>query len=478
MSAASISPIPSVSQLPSTGLLGLPLLKFIEKDPLAAASAFHTHYGDVAKLNILFRRIYYFFHPDATRQILVEHDADFAREQRLLKIFQSMQGRNALTSEGADWARQRRILTPGFSQKRVTGYMALMQQAARDCLDRELPNEVGQSSLVDVGELTTQIAMDVILRTLFSKAANPKLAAQMSRATRVLTRQTMREVYWALIPPDWLPFPGRGSKLKAKAEINRMIAEHIADRCKQTNDSAADKRSDVLAMLLSASDDAASATDAAKTRLSPQEVHDNALLLFGAGFDTTASALCFWIGLMAAHPDVVRKLRSELDALCANLDASNPTRELQPEDIARLPYLNATIKEAMRLYPPSTALISRVALKDVVIQDTPIPKGTLIAIPIWQLHHDPRWFPEPEKFCPERFLPDAPTIPRGAFMPFGAGPHFCLGQHFASIEMALIAAEIIEHFDVVFEPGAGMPEVTVDLALKPKTAMWVRFVRR
>ena len=148
------------------------------------------------------------------------------------------------------------------------------------------------------------------------------------------------------------------------------------------------------------------------------------------------------------------------------------------EAIARLPYLNATIKEAMRLYSPSTALFTRVALRAVVIGATPVSKGTLVVIPIWNLHHDARSFADPEVFRPDRFMPDAPAIPRGAYMPFGAGPHFCLGQHFASIEMALIAAHLVRNFDLALEDGVGLPKPFVDVALKPKTPLRVRFTRR
>lgn len=227
-------------------------------------------------------------------------------------------------------------------------------------------------------------------------------------------------------------------------------------------------------MLLAAKDDAPNAPSAT---LSAQEIHDNCLLLFGAGFDTTSSALTWWIGLMATHPAAVAQLRDELRGV--NYGESNSQHSTTSnEQIARLPYLNATIKEAMRLYPPSSALFTRVALRDVVIDATPLPKGALAVIPVWHLHHDARWFPDPETFRPERFLPSAVPLPRGAFMPFGAGPHFCLGQHFASIEMALIAATILQQFELSLETGAVLPEPMVDLALKPKSVMRVRFTRR
>lgn len=448
-----------------THFLGLPLLKDIQTDPLAAATRFQHQCGEVAEFDILFRRIVYFFSPEAVRKVLVDHHDDFEREARLLRIFESFQGRNVLTTEGADWERQRRLLTPAFSPKRMGGYMDLMQAAINNCVREELPTDPGQHASIDVDAFTTRITMDVILRTLFSHASSREETHQASLAIRALSRQSMREVYWALIPPDWFPYPGRAAKFRHLQTLRRLIAAHVDERLRQRAESQMEADpavADVLDMMLAAGDKDA--------RLTTQEVLDNCMLLFGAGFDTSASALTWWIGLMATHPAVMAELRNEVDAAYAD--------HLDLAAMARLPLLNATIKEAMRIYPPSTALFTRVAKRDLVIEGTAVRKGTLVAAPIWQMHRNERYFPNPETFAPERFLPDAPAIPRGAFMPFGAGPRFCLGQQFASVEIALIAAHLVRHFELGLESGDQLPKPFVDLALKPKTPMKVRFLRR
>ncbi len=446
--------------------LGLPQLIQIQRNPLGAASSLQDCFGDVARLDILFRRIYYFFKPDAAREILVGHQADFVREPRLLKILESFQGRNVLTSDGQDWERQRRILAPGFSPKRISGYMALMRAAIDASVAEELPAQVGHNAVVDVDFLTTRITMDVILRTLFSHVTTREEAAMVSTAIRTLTRQSMRELFWPFVPPNWLPYPGRAAKLKSRRTINALIAAQIGARTGEPAHARA-AGDDVLDMMLAARDDSVTAGVAS---LTSREIHDNCFVLFSAGFDTASSALIWWIGLMAERPSIVGRLREELER-----DGADPS---SMDSIARLPYLNATIKEAMRLYPPSTALLTRVALRDVVICGTPVSKGTLVVVPIWSLHHDPRSFADPGEFRPERFMPGAPDIPRGAYLPFGAGPHFCLGQHFASVEMALVAAYIVQNFDLSLEAGTVLPEPTVDVALKPKSTLRVRFTRR
>jgi cytochrome P450 len=116
-------------------------------------------------------------------------------------------------------------------------------------------------------------------------------------------------------------------------------------------------------------------------------------------------------------------------------------------------------------------------VRDVRLGDHVIGKHSIVVISIWSLHRDSRWFPEPEVFQPERFMPGAPSIPRSAFMPFGVGPHFCLGQQFAMVEMALIAARLICHHDIAFEQGASLPVAEVDLVLKPKQPLRLRFTR-
>ena len=443
---------------------GLPLLAAIRRDPLGVGHALQRRLGDTATVEVLFRRIVYFFRPEAVRQLLVDHGESFEREARLLDIFASFQGRNVLTTEGPDWERQRRLLTPAFSPKRMAGYMGLMRDAIDASLADELPAQVGEEAVVDADFLTTRITMDVILRTLFSHATSHAEAMRLSVAIRALTRQSMREVFWAWVPPAWLPHPGRAAKQASLRVLHGLIAEHIAAR---TGRDAGKENGDVLDHLLAARDEASTGAGAT---LSAQEVHDNCVLLFAAGFDTASSALTWWLGLMATQPEVAQRVRSEVAAARAEnagLDA-----------LARLPLLNATIKEAMRLYSPSTALFNRVALRDVVIDGTPIRKGTLAVVPIWHLHRDPRSFPEPERFLPERFLPGAPPTPRGAYLPFGAGPHFCLGQHFATVEMALVAAHVIERFDLALADGDALPEPVVDLALKPKQPLNLRFTRR
>lgn len=157
-----------------------------------------------------------------------------------------------------------------------------------------------------------------------------------------------------------------------------------------------------------------------------QEVFDQCLVSFQAGHETTATALTWWSALLLAHPAAARRARAEVDAV---LGGAPPG----PGDMHRLPWLQATLKEALRLYPPTTALMTRRCTAPLRPGGHTLPARTMLRVTVWAIHRDPRWFPAPDTFRPERFLPDAPPPPRGAYLPFGLGPRACIGQHFAQL---------------------------------------------
>ena len=139
-----------------------------------------------------------------------------------------------------------------------------------------------------------------------------------------------------------------------------------------------------------------------------------------------------------------------------------------PEDLPALAWLGASLKEAMRLYPPTAALMTRRTTQDITLGGWPIPRGSLLRITLTELHLDARAFPEPQAFRPERFLPDAPPPPRGAWMPFGAGPRVCIGQHFAMLEMTLVAAMLLQRYRLALPAEAKPCEPVLQVTLRPR----------
>ena len=189
-----------------------------------------------------------------------------------------------------------------------------------------------------------------------------------------------------------------------------------------------------------------------------------------AGHDTTSYALLWTMTLLAGHPEATKLLTSELDSVLAG---RLPTLE----DLPRLVYTEQVIKEAMRLYPPAYVL-GRRAASDTEIGGYPVRAGSEVIAWIFMTHRDPRWFPEPETFRPERFAPGAEAnLPRLAYMPFGAGPRACIGRQFAMIEAQLMLARIYQKFTLELAPGHKV-EPRFRITLMPKHGLRARLHAR
>jgi cytochrome P450 len=163
---------------------------------------------------------------------------------------------------------------------------------------------------------------------------------------------------------------------------------------------------------------------------------------------------------MASNPAAQQAVQEEVQQA---LQGGMPTADT----LASLPYLTQTIKETLRLYPAAPALFSRRSTKPITLGPWQLPARTMFMVPVQVMHHDPRWFPEPLTFRPERFAPDAPEVPRGAYLPFGTGPRVCLGQHLAMSEMTVIAAMLLQRFTLSVPDGMRAPRPVMNVTLRP-----------
>jgi len=336
----------------------------------------------------------------------------------------------------------------------------LMREAAANALDEAVPRAAAEAD-VDMGDMFSRLAMDVIMRTLFNSSA-PGDARDAAHAVRVVSECAMHEMFWPMTLPDWLPLPGKAAKRKAMRTLLGLVDRHIRARA---TSSAAPPSPDLLGMLLSLRDEEHGEP------LSHQEVFDQCMVTFQAGHETSATALLWWSLLLAEHPAEAARVQQEVDAVLGD-------RAPGPQDMAALPRLTASLKEAMRLYPPIAGLLTRRATEDLQLGRWKIPRGTLLRITPWVLQRDARVFDQPEFFRPERFMPDAPPPPRGAWMPFGAGPRVCIGQHFAMLEMTLIAAMLLQRYTLERPAGAPPWRSVMHVTLRPEGDVRLRLRRR
>jgi cytochrome P450 len=229
--------------------------------------------------------------------------------------------------------------------------------------------------------------------------------------------------------------------------VYSIIAQHRANKV----DSG-----DLLSMLISARDEDGG-------RMSDQQLRDEVLTFLIAGHETTALTLTWTWHLLAQHPEVERKLHQELDRVLGG-------RVPEFADLPALTYTERVIKESMRLYPPAWSL-ARTVISDFELRGYRIPAGANVVMSQWIMHRHPSYFPEPEKFDPDRWSPEkAQKLPRFAYFPFGGGPRQCIGSSFAMMEATLLLATIAQRFrfrSVPDHPVVAIPSFT----LRPKYGM-------
>lgn len=431
----------------------------MKADYLGFVTRLQNQHPDIAQMRVLKERITHVFHPEWVRQVLVDQADALIRWERATDVFSVVMGQSVLVSEGAQWQRQRRMLQPGFTPKRVAGYAALMTSAAQEAMNA-LAQDM-DTDKVGMDTLMTDMTLDVIFRALFGSHQVVD-ARPIADAIQTMSHAGFSEMFKPFSWPLWMPLPSVRKVRHAKQTLDSVIQQHIQAQ----QSTASDDGHDLLTMLRLARD-----PESPEQSLSAQELHDQTMVMFQAGHETTATAMTWWSGLIARHPEVAQRIHAEVDAV---LQGEQPT----PESLAQMPWLQASLKEALRLYPPAAILFTRRTCRDVSVGPWTVPQGHLIAFTPYVIQRDARWFESPHTFKPERFLPGAPDVPRGAWMPFGTGPRVCIGQHFAMLEMGLIAAMLMQRFSMTWPENAPWPEGDLGVTLRPAQAIRLRLHQR
>lgn len=407
-------------------------------DPLAFIGSRFQQYGDIYHVPDSGPGLYVMRHPEHVHAVLVTHAAKMRKEHTAFQLLSRVVGEGLLTTDGDVWRRQRRMLQPAFSRERLTTYAAMMTDEAE-----RVRSALTDGATLDVSNEMMELTLRVVCRTLFSHDVTGE-TSDVARAMVVLQDSVSR----AELIPQWIPTPHRRRFREAVEAIDRIVFSMIKERRGST------EKNDLLQSLVTAVDEEGGA------RLSEREVRDQLVTLFLAGHETTSHALTWTWYLLSQNPDQERLLHEEVDRLGGRLPTADDA----------LPYTEQVIKESMRMYPP-VYLLARRSAEEVEIGGFTLPPGSEIVLWIYMTHHDPRWFPEPLSFRPERFTPEnEQKLPKNAYVPFGAGPRVCIGKSFAMMEARLLLATIAQRYRLELVPGhrvAMKPRVT----LNPKYGM-------
>ena len=395
-------------------------------------------YGPLASFRIGPRRVFLASGPDLIEQVLVT-DAKHYIKHFGARAFKPVLGNGLVTSEGAFWHRQRKLIQPAFLKIRVQSYAQIMAELTDQMLDSWFP---GKSVQIDYEfeALTSKIA----LKTLFDledSGDRQRFSGTLKLAFELMNVR-LRRIFKL---PLWVPTPANLRLQGAVGELDRTVEGFIA-----SGRSRRDIGDDLLSRLLVAQHEDG-------TRMSDLQLRDEAMTLYLAGHETTALTLAWSWYLLSQNPNVENKLVSEWQHV---LTGATPAAD----QLHRLPYTAAVIAESMRLYPP-VYVIGREATDDLELGGYRVKRGYTVLMSQWVSHRDPRYFPEPEEFRPERWENGlAKRIPKFAYYPFGGGQRLCVGSSFALMEAAIILAAVGQRYRFTLDPDAVIgikPQITL-----------------
>lgn len=387
--------------------------------------------------------VYMLTHPDDVHHVLVANADNYVKTPELSsEAGRRRAGRGLLTSHGRDHHVRRRLLQPFFRRDAVRGWIAIIEARTEELFARW--DQSGERDLV--GEME-DLAKSVLLGVLFGVDFQDE-DDRVAGAIRDRRRYTDYLYHSRLPHRDRLPLPVVRRNDKALAVLDDAIRAAI-ERAEQPGAPA-----DAYVSLL------AGASDHHGERLDPTQIRDEALTLTSTGYETIGEALAWTLYLLLRHPECLEPLRFEVDR----------------RDDAR-PRVVAALHESLRLFPP-TWIYSRIPLqRDTVATGTTVEAGSTLYICPYVLHRHPRYFPEPEKFVPDRFSSTNTLSSHGPYLPFGDGPHNCIGEHLARLEAELVLARILERYELTLVPGQKI-EPRARITLRARHGIRVRVSQR
>ncbi len=425
---------------PLSGLLGY------RRGPLPFFQNLAAQYGDISYFRLGPQEAFFLNHPDLIKDVLVTNHQNFHKGLALQRA-KRLLGEGLLTSEEDFHRRQRRLAQPAFHRARIASYASVMTDYASESRARWHDGDT-----LDMSEEMMRLTLGIVGKTLFD-ADVVSDAREVGEAMTVVMDlfNTITIPFFELIQK--LPLPQLRRFDAAKARLDAIIYRLIEERRRSSED-----RGDLLSMLLLAQD-----TEGDGGAMTDEQLRDEVMTIFLAGHETTANALTWTWYLLSENPAVEEKLHEEIDRVLAG-------RLPAFDDVAQLKYTEMVLAESMRLYPPAWAT-GRLAMVETEIAGYTVPAKALVLMSQFVMHRDPRYFPEPLRFDPERWTAAArESRPQFSYFPFGGGPRRCIGEGFAWMEGVLLIAALAQQWRMRLVPNHPVALKPV-ITLRPKHGM-------
>ena len=422
-------------------------------DPLNFMLKLAREYGDLCTFRIGRERVFFVNSPEGVRDVFVNHYDNFLKGLGRDRARQFV-GQGLLLSEGELHRRQRRLAQPAFHRQRIAAYADEMGAAAARCAGHWRDGQT-----LDIWSEMLRLTFGIVGRTLFS-ADTESETDEVGRALKdVMIKFRAFELPGSKLR-DHLSLPRIVRVRRGERRLRGLIFKLMEERRLSGLD-----HGDLLSMLMLAEGEGGG------EMMTHEQVWQEALTIFVGAFDTIATALMWTFYALSQNPEAEARIHSELDAVLKG------GRAATFEDLKQLKYTERVLCEALRLYPPTWRLMRR-ALRDFPLGGYVIPSGSLVVVCQYAMHRDPRFFPGPERFDPERWTPEARAArPTYSFFPFGGGPRRCLGESFAMTEGVLLLATLARRWRLRLAEGHKIEFLTQHL-LRSKWGMRMRLERR
>ncbi|XDD50404.1 cytochrome P450 [Leptospira sp. WS92.C1] len=437
----------------SYGFFALRHLPKMRRDIIGFFQDMKKKHGDVVLFGIRKTRIFMIQSPEDIRHILQENSANYQKSVFYIELKRIL-GKGLLTSEGDFWKKQRRLIQPAFHRQRISEFTHTMAEETQNLFQEWQSKQKDGKLRVDLSEEMMRLTFAIVGKTLFRSDVK-EYSEIIAKNVEIAMQEVTKRLTTIFPPPIHWPLPGNKRLRNSVESMNQVIYELIDQRKKNPSN-------DLISMLLEIQDEETG------EKMSLEQVRDEAITLLLAGHETTANALTWAFHLLSNHPEVYSKLQEE---------ARNVLGDKTPglEDIGFLSYSRMVLEESMRLYPPAWA-VERCAIGHDTVGDYDVSPGTNVAICIYLIHRDPRYWKNPESFWPERFLEEnSKDRPKYAYIPFGGGPRICIGNVFAMTEGILILSMIAGKYNL--KPVSGHKvEMEPLVTLRPKYGMLMDLV--
>jgi cytochrome P450 len=425
-------------------------------DPIPLFEHLHARFGRIACYRFMGKLIVFVNDPEWINEILINQAGSFVKE-RTLRRMKILLGEGLITSDDPIHMRQRRIAAPAFHRQRIAGYAGQMVTNAVTLRDSWSDGEE-----LDISAAMMRLSLQIIARTLFDQEVTPEVLSVADEVNTIMGLYNFLVAFPKLESVLHWPIPGVMQFRRSRARLDAIVQRMIADRRALTRDEL-ERRNDLMSMLIAAQDEDAS-------RMTDEQVRDEAMTIFLAGYETVANSLAWTWYLLSQNPGARERMVREVDDVLGG-------RAATLEDLPSLRYTEMVFAESMRLYPPAWAM-GRAATRAVQLGEYRLPPGTHIFFSQYVIHRSPEYWAEPLEFRPERHTPEAKAArPRFVYFPFGGGRRQCIGESFAWMEGVLALATIAQRWRMEFVPR--FPVVPqAKITLRPKFPLMVKLHAR